>query len=256
MPTVHLFGLDFVDLPGIDPLIEPLSEHVPRVHQDDPLPVVVTPNVDQIVQRDRERSVEANRLTDRSCLILPDGQPIVWASKALRRPLTARLAGSDLVPPLWTTLMEAGAPTLVIASAERTAERVRSDGPTAHALVAPMLSVDRPDEITAFGAVCADAILAGRPTHVFVTLGFPKQDLVIAATIDALAARDEPLPLFLAVGQSFEMHYGIVPRAPHWMQRVGLEWFHRFLREPRRLFRRYFVDDPAFLAIVWRERRR
>ncbi len=231
-----------------------MSDHTPRVHVDGQLPVVVTPNVDQMVQRERGTSAVAIRLADRAAWVLPDGQPIVWASKFLKRPLTARLAGSDLVPALWTRLVGNGSPTLVIASSGDTAERVRSDSPAARAVVAPRLSTDRPDEIQDFAITCAEIVAEQRLTHVFVTLGFPKQDLVISAMIDYLVAEGAPLPLFLAVGQSFEMHYGTVRRAPIWMQRIGMEWFFRFLQEPRRLFTRYFVTDPAFVGIVWRER--
>ena len=65
------------------------------------------------------------------------------------------------------------------------------------------------------------------------------------------------LGMFLAVGASFEYVLGVRKRAPQWMQRSGLEWFFRFVHEPKRLFFRYFVRDPAFLLVAareWRQR--
>ena len=52
------------------------------------------------------------------------------------------------------------------------------------------------------------------------------------------------------------MLLGLKKQAPRWVQRAGLEWFFRFVQEPRRLFRRYFIDDVAFFPLVWREWRR
>jgi N-acetylglucosaminyldiphosphoundecaprenol N-acetyl-beta-D-mannosaminyltransferase len=74
-------------------------------------------------------------------------------------------------------------------------------------------------------------------------------------------AIEERLPdlsdvVVLSVGASFEMLAGVRWRAPEWIQRIGMEWFVRFLQEPRRLFRRYFIEDVAFFGLIWREWRR
>jgi N-acetylglucosaminyldiphosphoundecaprenol N-acetyl-beta-D-mannosaminyltransferase len=87
---------------------------------------------------------------------------------------------------------------------------------------------------------------------VFVTLGYPKQCNVIDGMLRRWPAT-RPLPLFLAVGASFDMYYGLVRRAPDIVQRMGLEWLFRLIQEPRRLFRRYLVDDPSFAPMVFRE---
>lgn len=252
LPRRHLFGLDLVDAPTVDAVVDELLAHDPAGWpSDDALPVVVTPNVDQLVHLDRGTDAIASSVVTRAAWVLPDGQPIVWASRWLDAPLSGRLAGSDLVAALWPRLVEAGAPRLVIASNDEVAGRVRAEG--GHAVVAPMLDVRDRAGIDAFVDDCARTIGEVQPTHVFVTLGFPKQCNVIDGILRALP-EDGPRPLLLAVGASFDMHYGLVRRAPVWMQRAGLEWFFRFVQEPRRLFRRYFVDDVAFLRIVRRER--
>jgi N-acetylglucosaminyldiphosphoundecaprenol N-acetyl-beta-D-mannosaminyltransferase len=64
------------------------------------------------------------------------------------------------------------------------------------------------------------------------------------------------VPFAMGVGGTFDVAAGKVKRAPAWMQRTGLEWFFRFLQEPRRMFRRYFVEDMTFLGMLAREMRK
>ena len=61
------------------------------------------------------------------------------------------------------------------------------------------------------------------------------------------------VPFAMGVGGSFDVVVGKVKRAPRWMQRAGLEWFYRFLQEPRRMFRRYFLEDTAFVWLLLKE---
>ena len=75
----------------------------------------------------------------------------------------------------------------------------------------------------------------------------------VIALLTPLRRSGEPMPIFLLLGGSFEMYLGTTKRAPTWMQRVGLEWFFRFLMEPKRLFRRYFVTDTRFVWLLARE---
>jgi N-acetylglucosaminyldiphosphoundecaprenol N-acetyl-beta-D-mannosaminyltransferase len=77
---------------------------------------------------------------------------------------------------------------------------------------------------------------------VFIGLGYPKQDLFADAHRDSIAA------VQVCVGAAFDFHAGHTRRAPRWMRRSGLEWFHRLVQEPRRLWRRYFVTNTIFLT--------
>ncbi|QGG95982.1 WecB/TagA/CpsF family glycosyltransferase [Actinomarinicola tropica] len=254
LPRRRLFGLDLVDAASVRPVADALLAWSPG----DPLPpgaapVVVTPNVDQLVHLDRGTDPVAASVARRAAVVLPDGQPIVWASPALGAPLSARLPGSTLVTELFPRLCADGRSVLVVATSEEVARRVEADAGAGAAVVAPRLSLDDRAGFDAFVAQVVELVASRRPEHVFVTLGFPKQCNIIDGVLRATPP--ERTPMLHAVGASFDMHYGLVRRAPEWMQRYGLEWFFRFLQEPRRLFRRYFVDDPAFLRILWRERR-
>ncbi len=244
----RLFRLDFVDATGMAVVTDALA----RTGAGSPVPtIVVTPNVDHLVRMAREEDAAAARTAHRATWVLPDGQPIVWASRLLGAPLRSRLAGSDLVAALFPRLVAEGRTVAVVASSDDIARRVCDEPGDTHALVAPMLDLSDPVAFGAFVEQCAAMVRSTRPDHLFVTLGFPKQCNVI----DGLTARLDPeeCPVMLAVGASFDMHYGLVRRSPVWMQRWGLEWAFRFAQEPRRLFRRYFLDDPAFLRLVWRE---
>ncbi|HZD78274.1 MAG TPA: WecB/TagA/CpsF family glycosyltransferase, partial [Acidobacteriaceae bacterium] len=79
---------------------------------------------------------------------------------------------------------------------------------------------------------------------VFVGLGCPRQEIFAYELRDSLSA-----PV-LAVGAAFPLLAGMLPQAPPWMQRLGLEWFFRLLAEPRRLWRRYLLLNPAYLVLV------
>src|SRR5690606_1652526 len=82
---------------------------------------------------------------------------------------------------------------------------------------------------------------------VWVGLSTPKPERWMAAHRDRLTA-----PALFGVGAAFDFHAGLVPQAPSWMQRRGLEWFYRLTKEPRRLWRRYLVNNPAYLRAMRR----
>ena len=84
---------------------------------------------------------------------------------------------------------------------------------------------------------------AAAPDIVFVGLGFPKQEKLITALAPAL-----PRSWFVACGAAIPFAAEALPRAPVWMQHSGLEWAFRLLSEPRRLARRYLIDDLPFAA--------
>jgi N-acetylglucosaminyldiphosphoundecaprenol N-acetyl-beta-D-mannosaminyltransferase len=246
-----LFGLDFIDDVSIDATVERLLETQP---DDDREPVLYTPNVDDVVQlEDLGDDVLAVRLR-RARYILPDGQPIVWASRLLGRPLRSRLPGSDLVPPLWQRLCAEGRSVVVVASSEDVAQSLRSEHPTATTFVPPFFPAGDGEALSRVLDDVEALIEQTRPNLVFLGISFPKQQHIAFGLIDRLGHRPGT-PVFLLVGGSFNMYTGRVRRAPRWMRRVGAEWLFRFLLEPRRLFRRYFLVDTRFFAIVARELR-
>jgi N-acetylglucosaminyldiphosphoundecaprenol N-acetyl-beta-D-mannosaminyltransferase len=248
--TQHLLGLDFVDDVSVDATVERLL--APQAGQAGE-PVVFTPNVDTIVRLgELETSGIADRLRD-ARYILPDGQPIVWLSRLLDRPLRSRLAGSDLIPPLWRRIVSDGRRAMIVASSDDVADELRAELPSLATYVPPVF--DESDEVAMVAVTRATCALLDttEPEFVFMGISYPKQQVLAFALIDHLRRQGRPLPVFLLIGGSFNMYLGHARRAPVWVQRMGAEWFFRFVQEPRRLFRRYFVEDVRFVSIAAQE---
>jgi N-acetylglucosaminyldiphosphoundecaprenol N-acetyl-beta-D-mannosaminyltransferase len=250
----RLFDLDFVDASSLDPVVEVLVARIgpPRRRQ---VSTVLTPNVDIMVQldRDRSRSGPVWEMFRSSQFCLPDGQPIVLASRLLGRPLSARLTGSGLFPLLWPRLVDGGRSMHVVASSDEVANRLRAEYPPVTITVPPVFDAGDASAIERVANAIVTAAAPGSPEFVFLGVGHPKDALIARAVLRKWPEDFGRPPTLLALGGSAAMYVGVTRRAPEWVQRIGMEWFYRFVQEPRRLFRRYFVRDTAFLGLVWRE---
>lgn len=177
-------------------------------------------------------------------LIVADGIPLLWGSRLQGTPLPARVAGSDLV---WlmaeraartgrTLYLLGGSPGAAEESARRFVLRwpdLRIGG-----ISSPRVSADpTEDELAPIRASLAEV----KPDLVYVALGAPKEERLIAALRGAF-----PETWWMGVGISLSFVAGDVRRAPRWMQRLGLEWIHRLIQEPRRLSRRYLLANLPF----------
>jgi N-acetylglucosaminyldiphosphoundecaprenol N-acetyl-beta-D-mannosaminyltransferase len=257
---VGLFGLDLVDAASIDEVIEeilrgslrldPAGEPMPEV-----LPLVLTPNVDIIVQLDKPDAARERMLFERAQFCLPDGQPVVLASRLLGRPLTTRLAGSDLFARLWPRVVAEQISTVVVASSDEVAGRLEAEKPNATFVIPPMFDGADADAVASVADDILEACRGQRPTLLMIGVGHPKDARVLGALLDRWPAELGQPPVAMGLGGSFAMYLGLLKRAPVILQRLSLEWFYRFCQEPRRLFRRYFIEDLAFVGIVARERR-
>jgi N-acetylglucosaminyldiphosphoundecaprenol N-acetyl-beta-D-mannosaminyltransferase len=86
------------------------------------------------------------------------------------------------------------------------------------------------------------------PQMLFVAMSSPRKERFLGQWQSRMG-----VPFAMGVGGTFDVAAGVIGRAPPWMQKSGLEWFYRFLQEPRRMFRRYFIDDMAFFGLLARE---
>lgn len=222
------------------------------------LPILCTPNVDQLVKLDQPRNHALFERIRKARYVLPDGQPIVWVSrlKGGRSRLPARITGSDLFPALWAELRASDRRMHMVLPSEEVAARLREEKPDLRWTVPPFYSItDAAAEQKVIDTIRAD--LGQDPIDLlFLGLGFPKQERLALALIDRFRSEGRRPPLMLLLGASFEFHAGLKKRAPRVFRMVGLEFFHRFLTEPGRMFRRYFIDDLAFFGMAWREIRR
>lgn len=247
----RLFGLDLINSEHLEPVIDQILDG-PR-SSGEWHPVVLTPNVDIVVHLEQNQSAPEYELFHRAQYCLPDGQPLVMVSGLLGEKIKARLPGSELFQGLWPRIAEQERPVVVIASTDEVAALLEKQHPKAGYIVPPMFDEDDEDAIADIVTDTLAAAMAVRPELVLVGIGNPKDARIIAGLLDRWDPQVGPAPLCLGLGGSFNMHLGLRKRAPSWIQRMGFEWFFRFLQEPRRLFYRYFIRDMAFFPIVWRE---
>ncbi len=256
MKRVELFGLPFVAAPDHAQLVREVLAWEPMEQKDGKLPLLSTPNVDQVVKLHRAENAELFGHVANAAFVLPDGQPIVWVSRWKKNDrLPARLAGSDLFPALWKELVANARPVFMVLPNEEVAATLRAQNPAMRHVVPPFYGHDdvaARDRLA--GSITAELLRAPVPL-VFMGLGFPKQEWLALEVIKRLGEHQTPMPLFLLLGASFEFHTGMKKRAPAIWQKLGLEFLHRFLSEPRRMFRRYFVEDLAFFRLALRELR-
>ena len=207
---------------------------------------IVTVNID--ILRSLHRDATLRRLIAPATFVVADGMPLVWLARLLRTPLPERVAGASLI----SSLTQAAAGTLSVyvlggppGVARSAAKALRRENPSLHIAGAhgPAMGFER--DAREFAAAIA-AVVDATPDIVFCGFGFPKQEEVIARL-----RRELPHAWFLGCGAAPSFLAGALPRAPRWMQRAGLEWLHRLLVEPRRLFRRYLVDDVPFVCLLF-----
>lgn len=207
---------------------------------------VVTPNVDHL--RRTLRDPEFKALYEEADLRVADGMVLVWACQLQRTPVPERVSGSNLIVSLSRGAARRGRSICLVGGNEGTAEQAaevlkkRFPGLIVAGVDCPPHGFEK--DPLAMGRL-ARRLRAARPDIVFMGLGSPKQERVIRQLKEEL-----PQAWWLGVGVSFSFVAGEILRAPKWMQRVGLEWFHRFCQEPKRLFRRYFVNGMPFAAAL------
>ncbi len=205
----------------------------------------VVVNVDKIVKASRDPALR--QIINDCDLINADGMPVVWASRLLGKPLKERVTGVDLFEALMARAADKGWRVFLLGAREEVVGGVARLYPARYpglTLAGYRNGYWKPDEEEQVVA----QIAAARPDILFVAISSPKKEAFLARYQAAMK-----VPFAMGVGGTFDVAVGLVKRAPVWMQNAGLEWFYRFLQEPRRMFRRYFIDDMAFVALFARE---
>ncbi len=214
--------------------------------------VVFTPNVDHLIRLQKDQEFySAYQISDyRVC----DSQFLLYASSFLGTPLQEKLSGSDLFPAFYTyykhdrnvTVFLLGASPGVAKQAQRKINsKVGRDIITASH--SPTFGFEKDEEEC---QKIVDLINKSGATVLAIGVGAPKQELWIAKYKDQL----RNVNLFLAIGATIDFEAGNVQRSPKWMSQVGLEWLYRTLCEPKRLWKRYIIDDLPFFWLVAKQR--
>jgi N-acetylglucosaminyldiphosphoundecaprenol N-acetyl-beta-D-mannosaminyltransferase len=235
--TVILRDLEF------DPIseAEAAAEIIRRLQRGDG-GWVSTPNTHQLELI--AKSDELRELVETASMTLADGMPLVWASQLQGTPLPERVAGSDLVWSLARAAAASGSSLFLLGGDEGVGPRAQAaleqsipDIRIVGTYSPPMGFESDPAELERIRQALAES----KPDLVYVGLGFPKQEQLITTLTPSL-----PSTWFLGIGMSLSFISGDMSRAPGWMQRAGLEWAHRLLSEPQRLFARYVLHGIPF----------
>ncbi|UPA31291.1 WecB/TagA/CpsF family glycosyltransferase [Terrisporobacter glycolicus] len=228
----------YVDALTMDETLDKIQEYIDN--KECVQHVVINAGKVNLMQENKELTQIVNECP----LINADGQSIVWGSKILGNPLPERVAGIDIFTGLVRISAEKGyKPYFFGAKEEVVTEVVRR-----FKELYPDLEVAgyrngyfKPEE--SYGI--AENIKKSGADILFVAFSSPKKEFWIKEYMDIMN-----VPFAMGVGGSFDVIAGKTTRAPKWMQKCGLEWFHRFIQEPRRMFKRYIIGNLSFVKLV------
>ncbi|MEK6691949.1 MAG: WecB/TagA/CpsF family glycosyltransferase [Nitrospirota bacterium] len=245
MQKVNILGIELDNL-GLEDVLKRIedfiSEGIPRY--------VITSNVDHLILKGEDRVFE--EAYKNASLVVPDGAPLLWASRFLGNPLRGRVNGTDLFLKISELSAKKGYSIFLLGAeydvAEKTAMVLRDKYPGLRVAgtYSPYFGFEK-DRVE--NEMIVRLIRESRPDILFTALGSPKGEKWIYRYYKSLG-----VPLSLNVGASFDFVSGRVKRAPIWMQRNGLEWLWRLFKEPGRLWRRYLIRDIGFFYLVFRQR--
>ena len=207
---------------------------------------VLTPNVDHLVQL--ERGGPLCDVYKEADLIVADGKPLIWISQWYGTPIKEKISGSDLFPRLCEVAAQNGYTMFFLGAMEGVAAKAaenlkaRFPGLKVAGTYSPPYGFEKDEaELAKIG----DMIHAAAPDILIVGLGCPKQELFIYNNRKKLG-----VPLSLGLGASLDFEAGNIKRAPAWMSNHGLEWLFRITQDPKRLAKRYLIDDMKILGMA------
>ena len=213
---------------------------------------IIEINVDVLLKF--ETDLQLKKIADQADLVLVDGKPLVWIAKWQKSPVKAKISGSDLVQKICEEAAKEKYSIFIVGGRDGASEeaadnmRERYPGIRIAGTYEPPLGFEQdPEEVERMNRM----IFRAGPDILFACLGCPKQEKWVYENYKKYGAK-----VSLCAGASVDFMAGRVRRAPKWMREYGLEWFYRFLMEPRRLFKRYFIDDMKIVLLMWKYRRR
>jgi N-acetylglucosaminyldiphosphoundecaprenol N-acetyl-beta-D-mannosaminyltransferase len=236
--TVALFGLPITNV-TMAQAVARIEEHIHsgQTHQ------IATANLD--FARNSLKDPYLQRIICECTMVLPDGAPMVWASRLFGTPLKERVTGVDLIPQLARLSAERGYKIFLLGSSEENSRRAAAvlEGRFPGVQIVGRLSPEiRPLHEMDHEAIL-EAIDAVRPDILLVAFGNPKQEIWLYRHRDRLK-----VPVAIGIGGALDMIAGQLKRAPRWVQTLQMEWGFRLAQEPFRLLPRYTKDAVALLT--------
>ena len=193
-----------------------------------------------------EDDLELRKIVNSCPLINADGASIVWAAKKLGVPLKERVTGCDLFQELVRVASEKGYKIYLFGAKEEVVTKVKAIYEDQYPGIQIVgyrngyfTDADEPEIVKKMAESGADIM--------FVAFSSPKKEYWVNKYLDQLN-----IPFVMGVGGSFDIVAGVTDRAPKWFQDHGLEWFYRFIQEPRRMWRRYIIGNAKFVALTYK----
>lgn len=231
-------------------IVECLAE-IDNMISDDKKSYVVAVNVDVIMKIEKDE--ELKKITDNADMVLVDGKPLIWIAKKHKKPITEKVSGSDLVPLLCERAAENGYTIFILGGKDGVAEQAKNELEERHPNIkivgtyAPPIGFESDnEELNNINNLISNAA----PDILLTCLGCPKQEKFIYNNIDKYNAK-----VSICAGATVDFLAGNIKRAPKWMSNHGLEWLYRFFKEPKRLFKRYFIDDLKIFKLARKYKR-
>ncbi len=241
MKTVNIFGCHVAALNMQETVNEIEKRIVGKIKTQH---VVI--NAGKVVLMDKDEKLK--NIIKNCPIINADGQSIVWASKILKKPVPERVAGIDLMEELIKLSEKKGYRVYFFGAKEEVVTKVvdtykdkYKDLQVAGYRNGYFTEADMPEIVEDMKNSNADILL--------VAFSSPNKEYWLEENMDKIN-----IPFCMGVGGSFDVVAGKTVRAPKWMQKSGLEWFYRFLQEPKRMWKRYLVGNSKFIAITMREK--
>lgn len=207
----------------------------------------VVVNAGKIVQMQKDLALRES--VNNSDIINADGQAVVWASKFLGHPLKERVAGIDLMENLVALAHENGHKIFLFGAEETIVKKVAKiykDQYNNGIVAGYRNGFFKDDEEAGIAQEIADS----GAQMLFVAITSPIKEHFLYRHKEIL----KNVNWVMGVGGSFDVVAGKTKRAPQWMQKIGLEWFYRFLQEPSRMWKRYLIGNSKFIQLVLREK--
>lgn len=237
-----------IDNLTMDEALDAISDLIKREKNS----YVVTPNVDHIVQL--EEGGELCEVYKNADLILADGKPLLWIAKWYGTPIKEKISGSDLFPRLCEMAANKGYRMFFLGAAEGVAAKAAKNlikkypGLNVVGTYSPPYGFEKNnEEMYKIITMIKDV----RPHILIVGLGCPKQEKFILNNREKLE-----VPISLGLGASLDFEAGNIKRCPKWMANSGLEWLFRITQDPKRLAKRYLVDDRKIWSLAIKYKRR
>lgn len=219
--------------------------------KEDNCSYVVTPNVDHIVQLEKDE--ELKRVYENASLILTDGKPLIRISNWYKTPIKEKISGSDLFPRVCDLAAKKGYTMYLLGAAEGVADKAAKNlmdkykGLNIVGTYSPPFGFEK-DKVEL--KKIERQIQEVHPDILIVGLGCPKQEKYMYHHCKEL-----DVPISFGLGASIDFEAGNIKRAPRWMSEHGLEWLYRITQDPKRLAKRYLVDDMKIIRIARKYRR-